>query len=154
MLTADTSPADVEWLTWYTEKLKQDGFSRWAYDYWQSSNPLDLREGLTHTSGDYAMIYRTSNDADLRPLTSIRLETLRHGIQSFEKRRILRELLTRHGDTSGLSRLDALLSDDYISIQSVNNAAVRDDLIRALNQLDDISITASSFVDADANCGS
>ncbi len=152
LLTADSSPADIEWITWYAEKLKQDGFSRWAYDYWQSSDPLDLREGLSHTSGDYAFIYRSSNDADLQPMTSVRLETLRYGVQSFEKRRILRELLTQHGDASGLSRLDALISDDYISIQSVSNGTIKEDLMRAQNELDSISMDASSLVATETRC--
>ena len=86
-ITSDSSPAEVEWLTWYAEKLDRDGISRWAYDYWRSAEPLNMRQ-LSFTSGETALAYRTSNAADIEGMTSIRLELLRHGIQQFEKRRI------------------------------------------------------------------
>lgn len=151
-LTTDSSAADVEWLTWYVEKTKHDGFSRWAYDYWRSSDPLDLRRGLNHTSGDFALIYRTSNAPNLMPMTSVRFEMLRHGVQAFEKRRILRELFDEQQHASGLSQLDALMGDDYISVQGVVNKSVADDVRRAQQQLDRISMDASALVSVDAAC--
>ena len=152
MLTQDTNPAHAEWITWYADKLKQDGYSRWAYDYWKSAEPLDLTQGLSHTSGDYALIYRSSNDAGLTAITSVRLEMLRHGIQNFEKRRILRDLFSERSDDSNMARLNALLSDDFISVESISGKNVKADVTRANERLDSISRDAASLVAAPADC--
>ena len=152
MLTRDSSPADVEWITWYADKLKQDGYSRWAYDYWQSPDPLDLTRGLAHTSGDYALIYRSSNDAGLEAMTSVRLETLRRGIQNFEKRRILRDLLSEHNDESNSTRLNALLSDDFIQPGSTAKDIIEAGMTRANERLDSISRDTASLVAAPGRC--
>ena len=45
----------------------------------------DIRPG----AGDFNMIYRSENTAAAVPISSIRLELLREGIQDFEKARIL-----------------------------------------------------------------
>ena len=151
-VTPDSNPADVEWLTWYVEKLGMQGYSRWAYDYWRGSDPLDLRGESAHTSGDVALIYRTSNDRDLTAVTSVRFEILRQGIQAYEKRRLLRDLYTRHDYASGLLVLDSLLADEFISVSGAAGGHAKDDLIRAREQLDTLSIEASSLVTSDARC--
>ena len=152
LLSRDSNPADVEWLTWYADKLGMDGYSRWAYDYWQSADSLDPRPGTAHTTGDFSLIYRTSNDSDLEPVTSVRLEMLRQGIQAFEKRRALRELLTDRNHASGLQTLDALLGDGYISAANAADGHAKDDLTRARQQLDTLSIEASPLVTPDSRC--
>ena len=152
LLTRDSNPADVEWLTWYADKLGMEGYSRWAYDYWQSADSLDPRLGTAHTTGDFSLIYRTSNDRDLEPVTSVRLEMLRQGIQAFEKRRVLRDLLTARDHASGLQMLDALLGDGYISAVGAAQGSAKDDLMRAREQLDTLSIEASSLVEPDSRC--
>ena len=152
LLTRDSNPADVEWLTWYADKLGMDGYSKWAYDYWHATDSLDPRQGTAHTTGDFSWIYRTSNDSDLEPVTSVRLEMLRQGVQAYEKRRVLRDLLTDQNHASGLQMLDALLGDGYISADNAADGHARDDLVRAREQLDTLSIEASSLVVPDDNC--
>ena len=152
MLTPDSSPADIEWITWYADKLNQDGFSRWAYDYWKSPAPLDLTQGLGHTSGDYALIYRTSNDAGLAAMSSVRLEALRRGIQNYEKRRILRDLFSRSSDDSSMSRLNALLGNDFIQTASTAKDNIQADMVRANERLDSISRDTASLVAAPGRC--
>ena len=152
LLTRDSNPADVEWLTWYAGKLGMDGFSRWAYDYWHAADPLDPRQGTAHTTGDFSLIYRTSNDPDLQAMSSVRFEMLRRGIQASEKRRVLRDLFTRHDYVSGLEVLDALLDDEFISAATAADGHAKDDLTRARQQLDTLSIEASSLVTQDPSC--
>ena len=152
LLTRDSNPADVEWLTWYVDKLGMDGYSRWAYDFWRSPDSFDPRQGTAHTTGDFSLIYRSSNDRDLEPVTSVRLEMLRQGILAFEKRRVLRDLLTRQSHASGLQTLDALLGDGYISVAGAAQGSAKDDLMRAREQLDTLSIEASSLVQPDSRC--
>ena len=145
-VTRDSNPAEVAWLTWYAGKLDRDGYARWAYDYWRAAGPLDLRR-LSHTSGDTALVYRTSNDADLEVMTSVRLALLRDGIQQFEKRRLLRELYGGCRYTTGVALLDGLLGDNYISLERASNGLVRDDLVRAREQLNIVSADAQAIAD-------
>ena len=145
-VTPDSNPAEVEWLTWYAGKLDRDGYSRWAYDYWRAAEPLDMRQ-LSFTSGDTALMYRTSNDRDLEAMTSIRLTLLRYGIQQYEKRRILRELYGRCEYPTGLALLDELVSDNFISLESAGNGAAGTDLVRAHEQLDIVSADAQAIAD-------
>ena len=151
-VTPDSNPADVEWLTWYVEKLGMQGYSRWAYDFWRGSDPLNLRGESAHTSGDVALIYRTSNDRGLTAVTSVRFEILRQGIQAYEKRRLLRDLFTQHSYSSGLQVLNGLLEDTYISASGAADGHAKDDLVRAREQLDTLSIEASSLVTTNARC--
>ena len=134
------------------DKLGMDGYSKWAYDYWHATDSLDPRQGTAHTTGDFSWIYRTSNDSNLEPITSVRLEMLRQGVQAYEKRRVLRDLLTDRNHASGLQMLDALLGDGYISADNAADGHARDDLVRAREQLDTLSIEASSLVVPDDNC--
>ena len=148
-VTPDSNPAEVEWLTWYAGKLDRDGYSRWAYDYWRAVEPLDLRQ-LSHTSGDTALVYRTSNDRDLDVVASVRLELLRYGIQQYEKRRILREQYSRCRYTTGLALLDQLVGDNFISLERAGDGTARDDLVRAHKQLDIVSADAQAIA---GGCG-
>ena len=148
-VTPDSNPAEMEWLTWYADKLGQDGLSRWAFDYWGSADPLNMRQ-LSSTSGDTALVYRTSNDADLDAMSSIRFELLRHGIQQYEKRRILRALFAECRYESGSALLDQLVSDNLISTESAGNGFAGDDLIRAHSQLDIVAADAQALAET---CG-
>ena len=143
-VTPDSNPAEVEWLTWYAGALARDGVSRWAYDYWRGADPLDLRQ-LSHTAGDSALVYRTSNERDLAAMTSVRLALLRDGIQQYEKRRILGELYRRCQYPGGLARLDELVGEHYISLARADNGQARADLVRARRQLDRISAEAQAL---------
>ena len=87
-VTAQTNPAEMSWMAWYALAKGFDGYLRWAYDYWTQSDPTSAQDG-SNASGDFNMIYRSENTAAAVPISSIRLELLREGIQDYEKARIL-----------------------------------------------------------------
>ncbi|WP_195630162.1 DUF4091 domain-containing protein [Bacteroides finegoldii] len=87
-VTAETSPAEMPWMAWYARAKGFKGYLRWAYDYWTQSDPADIQDG-SNAAGDFNMIYRSGNTSAAVPLSSIRLELLREGIQDYEKVRIL-----------------------------------------------------------------
>ena len=62
-----------------------DGFLRWAYNSWPENPMIDSRY-IKWPAGDTYFIYPG-------PLSSVRFERLREGIQDYEKIRILREEL-------------------------------------------------------------
>ncbi|SOD11572.1 DUF4091 domain-containing protein [Pedobacter xixiisoli] len=87
-VTPQNNPAEMTWMAWYASNNELDGYLRWAYDYWTLSNPMNITDG-GNTAGDFSLIYRSGNTYPNQPLSSIRLELLREGIQDFEKIRIL-----------------------------------------------------------------
>jgi hypothetical protein len=67
-----------------------------------------------HTSGDYALCYRSSNTLDMQVYSSVRLEFIREGIQDFEKINMLKEELgksDRPEDQMILSELAAKINE-------------------------------------------
>ena len=104
-VSVENSPAEMVWMGWHAVHEDFDGYLRWAFDYWQLEDPFDARDG-SNTAGDFSMGYRTSNDADVQFMSSIRLEMLYQGIQDFEKIRILRDTLLSQGNTDALMVLD------------------------------------------------
>ena len=76
------------WMSWYAAAKGLNGYLRWAFDYWLSSDPLNIQDG-TNTAGDFHMIYRTDNTASSKAVASIRFEMLREGIQDYEKIKIV-----------------------------------------------------------------
>ncbi len=97
-VTTTTAPAEMTWMAWHAMALGFKGYQRWAFDYWTLSDPLNARD-RGNTAGDFSMIYRSGNTTDAKPLSSIRFEMLRDGIQDFEKARIL-----------GVNRLSSVLA--------------------------------------------
>jgi hypothetical protein len=87
-VSKETSPAEMVWMSWYAASRGFKGYLRWAYDYWQKNDPLNIQDGA-NTAGDFNMIYRTNNTASSKAVASIRFELLREGIQDYEKIRIL-----------------------------------------------------------------
>ena len=87
-VSLDNNPAEMVWVAWYAKAKGLNGFLRWAYDYWTKADPQDVRDG-NNTAGDFSLIYRSDNSLSSVPLSSIRLELLREGIQDYEKMRIL-----------------------------------------------------------------
>lgn len=83
-VTKETSPAEMVWMSWYAAGRGFNGYLRWAYDYWQNSDPLNIQD-RTNTAGDFNMIYRTDNSSTSKPVGSIRFEMMRYGIQDYEK---------------------------------------------------------------------
>lgn len=70
---------------WIASAMGFDGFLRWAYNSWPEDPLVDSRY-IKWPSGDTYFIYPG-------PLSSVRFERLREGIQDYEKIRILRETL-------------------------------------------------------------
>lgn len=87
-VTAETASAEMTWMAWHAAAKGLDGYLRWAFDYWTLSDPLNVQDGA-NSAGDFNMIYRTDNSIDSRPVSSIRFELMREGIQDYEKIRIL-----------------------------------------------------------------
>lgn len=111
-VTIQNSPAEMVWMAYHSQKEKYDGFLRWAYDNWRNTDPTDIRDG-SNTAGDFAMIYRSSNDLSMNYYSSIRLEMLRDGIEDFEKINILKEEFLKSDDPfdkDALMELEKLIS--------------------------------------------
>lgn len=106
-LTPENSAAEMTWMAWHAMSRGFKGYQRWGYDYWTKAEPFDTRDGR-NTAGDFHMIYRSSNRLDMKPVSSIRFEMLRDGIQDYEKCRIfgyqqLRSLLLPFASATGLN---------------------------------------------------
>lgn len=75
-------PAESEWMPLFAEAAGFNGMLRWAYHSWVE-NPLVSTDFVTWPSGDCFIVYPGDR-------SSIRFESLRDGIESFEKIRLLR----------------------------------------------------------------
>lgn len=102
-VTLEAKPAEMAWMGWYAAQNNFDGYLRWAFDFWKSSDPFDETYG-GNTAGDFSMVYRASNSNPNRLIRSIRSELLREGIQDFEKIKILK----RDFSTTSAQRLEVL----------------------------------------------
>jgi hypothetical protein len=91
-------PAESTWLGWHAAYRTFTGMLRWAYNSWPADPLYDTRFG-SWPAGDTFLVYPG-------PLSSIRFERMREGIQDYEKIRILRDTLT--GDD--LVQLENILS--------------------------------------------
>lgn len=107
-VAANADPRDATTLPWHAMQRRLDGYLRWAFDNWKSSDPLDLREGA-FTAGDFFLVYRSSNNRNMTVVPSIRSELLRDGIKDFEKVQVLRSSLSICSETDLAARwLDRL----------------------------------------------
>jgi hypothetical protein len=98
-VASDAEPAGNVFIGWYAYSQHINGFLRWAYDDWLDAEPYEMRIG-SHTSGDFCLIYRSSNDMEMKFYSSIRLELMRDGIQDYEKLLILEDYLKKSSKTS------------------------------------------------------
>jgi len=98
-VASDAEPAVNAFIGWYAYSQHINGFLRWAYDDWLDAEPYEMRIG-SHTSGDFCLIYRSSNDMEMKFYSSIRLELMRDGIQDYEKLIILEDYLKKSSKTS------------------------------------------------------
>ncbi|MBO9639495.1 MAG: DUF4091 domain-containing protein [Siphonobacter aquaeclarae] len=108
-LTVNNNPAEMTWMSWHSRKEGLDGYLRWGYDYWVDADPYEMRN-RGNTAGDFAMIYRSSNELNAEIQSSIRFELLREGIQDFEKIRTLQTQLAASGTPYDLELLSMLNS--------------------------------------------
>ena len=107
-VAAHADPADTTALAWHALQRGLDGYLRWAFDNWRSSDPLDVREGA-FTAGDFSLVYRSGNSRGMTVVPSIRSELLRDGIEDFEKVQVLRSSLSTCSETDLAGRwLDRL----------------------------------------------
>lgn len=80
-----STAAEPHWLLLYTAANRFDGFLRWAYNSWVDNPFADCRWPKRNwPAGDCFLVYPGNR-------TTLRFETLRDGIEDFEKIRILRE---------------------------------------------------------------
>ena len=124
-VTLETEPAEMTWMPWHALAKGFGGYARWAFDYWTLNDPKDARDG-SNSAGDFHMIYRTGNTATAKPVSSIRFELLREGVQDYEKVSILgktkvRDILSDFNDVTAPSvKANVLNAQRYIKKISVN----------------------------------
>ena len=94
--------AESEWLLPLVSRCGLSGFLRWAYHSWVK-NPLQCNDFVTWPSGDTSLVYPGDR-------SSLRLETLRNGIETFEKIRLLRERAAALKRPAALEPLNAALN--------------------------------------------
>lgn len=83
---------------WFTYYLDFDGFLRWAYAIWPTNPLKDIRYKYPKwNAGDMFFVYPGK---DLKPMSSVRWENFRFGIQDFN---ILKEI-----QKSGISKLEIM----------------------------------------------
>ncbi|GAA4954502.1 hypothetical protein GCM10023314_30190 [Algibacter agarivorans] len=108
--TPQNNVAEMTWMPWHAAREGFNGYLRWAYDYWTKDDPFDTRDG-GFTSGDFSMIYRSSNGKGMKPVMGIRTEMLREGIQDFEKIEILEKEFIKNKDSVSLTLLKNMVSE-------------------------------------------
>jgi len=129
-------PAESCFEGWLAAAMGFDGFLRWAYNSWPE-NPLIDSRYIKWPAGDTYFIYPG-------PLSSVRFERLREGIQDYEKIRIIREELLKNNTSASLSSLEELNDfllkinpktlDSYSSEEMVNQGK------RLLNEISKASL--------------
>ena len=107
-----SEPSEGVFIGWYSIAAGYDGFLRWAYNSWVVS-PLTDSRFRTWPAGDTYMVYPDNR-------SSIRMETLREGIQDAEKIRIIREALQKKGRKKELQKLNDLLGTFVIKEKPKN----------------------------------
>lgn len=99
--------AESEWLLPFASACGLDGLLRWAYQSWVE-NPFVSQDFTSWPSGDTSLIYPGNR-------SSLRLEALRNGIETFEKIAILKRLAAEQGKPEALAPLEAALKTWTIS---------------------------------------
>ena len=122
-----SAPAEAEWLGWFAAKENLDGYLRWALNSWVK-NPLQDSRFRTWAAGDTYMIYPEGR-------SSIRLESLIEGIQSYEKIRILKVEFEKKGNKSAINKIDKILKTfDEFSLKEIPAATVVTKAKEAINK--------------------
>ncbi len=88
-VTPLSSPGEMAWMGWHAAGNGYNGYLRWAYDYWRTGNPLDVRDSGA-TAGDCNMVYYLNGTLNSNNVVAAaRMELMREGVQDYEKIRIL-----------------------------------------------------------------
>ena len=94
--------AEAEWLLPMAAHYRLDGMLRWAYQSWVE-NPLRCQDFVTWPSGDTSLVYPGGR-------SSLRLEALRNGIETFEKIRLLRARAAKRDQMGVLAPVEEALA--------------------------------------------
>ncbi len=112
-------PAESAWQGIHASALGYDGFLRWAYCSWVKDPLMDTSYPKRNWApGDCFLVYPGCR-------SSIRFERLREGIQTYEKIRLLREMVSKSGNNdahSALENLDNILKESSYK-NTVKNGA-------------------------------
>ena len=111
-------PSESCYEGWIAAAMGFDGFLRWAYNSWPENPLIDSRYNKW-PAGDTYMIYPG-------PLSSVRFERLREGIQDYEKIRIIRNELDQKNSPEAVAariKLDEFLSSIDSKTLDGNSAA-------------------------------
>lgn len=85
-----STAAEAQWLVYFAAANRFDGFLRWAYNSWVKNPFADARweKRPAWPAGDCFLVYPGNR-------TTLRFETLRDGIEDFEKIRLLKTAAAR-----------------------------------------------------------
>ena len=111
-------PSESCYEGWIAAAMGFDGFLRWAYNSWPENPLIDSRYNKW-PAGDTYMIYPG-------PLSSVRFERLREGIQDYEKIRIIRNELDQMNSPEAAAariKLEEFLSSIDSKTLDSNSAA-------------------------------
>jgi hypothetical protein len=122
--------AEAEWIPWYAAAKGYDGYLRWAYNSWTKNPEIDTRF-RKWPSGDTYLIYPGAR-------SSVRFDLLYWGIQTYEKIRILRNVLYRN-QSDELKRLDSFL--ETITIENLSRESADEMIIKGRKIIAEITDT-------------
>lgn len=103
-------PSEGVFIGWYAMAADFDGFLRWSYNSW-TEDPLEDSRFITWPAGDTYLVYPGNR-------SSIRMESLREGIQDAEKIRILREELLARNMLDELDHLNKVVGQFNLTVKS------------------------------------
>ena len=120
--------AEAAWIPWYSAAQGYDGYLRWAYNSWTKDPEINSRF-RSWPSGDTYLIYPGNR-------SSVRFDLMYWGIQSYEKIRILRNVLYRN-QSDKLEELESVLSD--FSIENLSNKSADEMITEARRRVGEIT---------------
>ncbi len=128
--------AEPHWLLLFAAANNFDGFLRWAYNSWPK-NPFEnaVWEKKNWPAGDTFLVYPGNR-------TTLRFETLRDGIEDFEKIRILRECASAKasGTTefkTAVENLEKFLAENFTISNGLNSENdFSEQVLKARNLID------------------
>ncbi len=115
--------AESEWLLPFAAHCGLDGVLRWAYQSWVE-NPFRSQDFTSWPSGDTSLVYPGNR-------SSLRLEALRNGIETFEKIRLLRDLAAAKQRPEALAPLENALK--VFTVERGKKAGVHEGDLEALD---------------------
>ena len=133
-VVGDARPLENIWMGWHAHHMNYNGYLRWAFDNWKNDDPYEQRTG-GHTSGDFALSYRSSNERDMEICSSLRLELMREGIEDFEKINILKMRLEESGSSSDILAYKRLMNKIEAFTAASGESSEIDQLVESARHL-------------------